>query len=161
MWSTNVLFIASIILCVKIWLTPPGYLERKQGFDFVEILEQFQSSSVCPDCEVLKTPRSRHCNLCNKCVDRFDHHCPWVNNCIGRKNFRYFYAFVVTQTLYLVMVFVCSISYISIEANYLLAQKTGTNGEIYFNELMRNNKTSRILASLLTIISLFFMSSVL
>jgi len=96
LWVTNLLFISSISLCFAIWLSPPGYLERKPGFDFVEILEKYQSSSVCPDCEVLKTPRSRHCNLCNRCVDRFDHHCPWVNNCIGRKNFRYFYSFVVT-----------------------------------------------------------------
>jgi hypothetical protein len=79
------------------------------------MLEQFESGSLCPECEVLRTPRSRHCNLCNRCVDRFDHHCPWVNNCVGRGNYRYFYLFVTTQSLFLFVVFVTSICYFKIE----------------------------------------------
>jgi hypothetical protein len=40
-WTCNIFFILSLILCITIWKTPPGYLQRKDGFDFVEILEQF------------------------------------------------------------------------------------------------------------------------
>lgn len=54
---------------------------------------------MCPDCEVLRTPRSRHCAICNKCVERFDHHCPWINNCVGIHNHNAFLTFLCSLTI--------------------------------------------------------------
>lgn len=54
----------------------------------------FEPSSFCSGCLVRRPIRSKHCSVCDRCVARFDHHCPWVGNCIGLKNHTYFMGFL-------------------------------------------------------------------
>ncbi|CAD6205708.1 GSCOCG00009978001-RA-CDS, partial [Cotesia congregata] len=43
--------------------------------------------------------RTKHCSVCNKCVRNFDHHCMWLNNCIGGRNYAAFIVCVVSAIL--------------------------------------------------------------
>lgn len=66
----------------------------EKSTSFLQLLRDINPADLCPECKVIKTARSRHCSICNQCVERFDHHCPWINNCVGIKNHNAFMMFV-------------------------------------------------------------------
>ncbi|XP_065224703.1 palmitoyltransferase ZDHHC16B [Planococcus citri] len=65
----------------------PGYPPDNTFFEFV--------ASICKKCIQPKPHRTHHCSVCNLCILQMDHHCPWLNNCVGHFNRRYFFMFMV------------------------------------------------------------------
>eukprot|EP00042_Codosiga_hollandica_P032324 m.205378 g.205378 ORF g.205378 m.205378 type:complete len:217 (-) comp53876_c0_seq48:2247-2897(-) len=78
---------------LQVTITPPGYAvkpapERPTG-------SPQDPYRFCKKCCLVKPERAHHCSTCQKCVLKLDHHCPWLNCCIGHFNHRYFVLFML------------------------------------------------------------------
>ena len=87
---------------LRSWRGDPGIIRPTMDQRFRTIIELserggagFEPSVFCSACLARRPVRSKHCSVCDKCVARLDHHCPWVGNCIGAKNHKFFIGFLV------------------------------------------------------------------
>jgi len=83
----------------------------------VEMEEKRFRVKYCVTCEMHRPLRATHCSRCDNCIERFDHHCPWLGQCVGRRNYRYFFTFVVFVTLSSALVAGTSIALLVRKAN--------------------------------------------
>eukprot|EP00039_Didymoeca_costata_P007918 m.105404 g.105404 ORF g.105404 m.105404 type:complete len:320 (+) comp13873_c1_seq1:954-1913(+) len=65
----------------------------------------------CTRCRGLKPDRAHHCSICGTCVLKMDHHCPWVNNCVGFHNYKFFCLFLFWTMVYITILVATSLKW--------------------------------------------------
>lgn len=120
------------------------YPEEKRRKRPIVHLGFMKKISKCNTCNIIKPFRSSHCADCNNCVLRFDHHCPWIGNCVGLRNYKYFFSFMTCLNLF--CFFLVSVSIYRIVIFYSINSLDNTKEPM-----------EKVIGSLFVIIYCFFM----
>ena len=90
----------------------PGYVEKSHNFQALLqqlISEEYHLDYICVYCENLRPENAEHCNFCNRCVQKFDHHCVFVDNCLGYRNHKWFIMLLLSFTVFMVVLLIHSV----------------------------------------------------
>lgn len=152
-----ILYIIMMILFVMASFNDPGIIRRFKSEDNISIARKdnyiFQLGFIrkykfCSTCSIMRPSRSTHCRDCNNCVEKFDHHCPWIGNCAGKRNYKYFFFFLILLNILSILLIILSIT--SIAKNIYEAISINKN-------LPENEKNKNIISKALSevVISLY------
>ena len=112
-----IFFSITIVISLICIFSSPGILpmninnKQKKNFKNTNIIYKFKKKyyvlqgrlfklKVCSTCFITRPLGSTHCKKCNACIEKIDHHCPWVGNCIGINNYRYFYYYLCSFIIF-------------------------------------------------------------
>lgn len=110
----------SLFLFLRLTLIDPGYiLPRSEdykrnvvfnncqyriveanGHTVARVISTKEKTTVeafCHFCKIFKPVDTTHCRDCKRCVMKMDHHCPWMANCVGARNYAEFLCFLTVE----------------------------------------------------------------
>ena len=145
-YTFNISTIIFLAFYFYIIFSDPGLLVKNNNDTWIEIIKKGKNiNKMCPYCMVDQGKFSKHCFLCNKCIENFDHHCHWINNCVGHLNKPYFICFIISLLITLTVdSFICI---------YIFVVQSNGNRNKY---LMDNAYFRNIYCGIILFLTLFF-----
>lgn len=148
--------VSSLYLLLATALSDPGIMPRQKDFTehyderskvwrtrepqrFYDVLLRGHPLKLkyCKTCNIYRPPRCTHCSVCENCVERFDHHCPWLGNCIGKRNYPLFYGFVSTTGALNILVLATAVAQLAIRASEIAEELQVGAGDAFGQALLR------------------------
>lgn len=93
-YAQLLIFAAMLLLYLSLLLPIP----KQEPRELSELLAEYSEKKIkkaCFECINLVPKRGYHCDICRVCVRQYDHHCTWINNCVGKKNLGRFIFFLL------------------------------------------------------------------
>ncbi|CAK71347.1 unnamed protein product (macronuclear) [Paramecium tetraurelia] len=153
-------FLLGIILYFLTMFLHPGFIEKSTDQQqLFKLLNDNEPWEVCQECLIKKPERSRHCEFCKRCIVVYDHHCPWVNNCIGAKNYFIYFSFISIIWINLIHILILNSAFIG--------QEYSDGNPIYswFNNMIESQSntlfiTKIVVQSIIIFLSVLFIIAV-
>ncbi|KAK5577934.1 hypothetical protein RB653_002882 [Dictyostelium firmibasis] len=165
-------WIASYIFLIQTAYTDPGIIprgvynddifapdHRQPLFKKISVKDTKQEIKWCETCCLYKPPRANHCGICNNCVERFDHHCPWVGNCIGRRNYQTFLYFLYSLGFLCIWIMGFCVAHICIESARYRDDHPSASSAKVFQEGMNKSHYISIITIVYGLAGLMFVGS--
>lgn len=78
--------------------------------------------------QIYRPPRTVHCSICDYCVEKFDHHCPWIGTCVGKRNYVYFVIYIVIAGIHF-----CYLTFMSVFGIVSAANSVSKDRDLLFS----------------------------
>ena len=138
-----IIYIITVSLLIIVSFCDPGIIlsfpmkkriieDRRESKIFQ--LGYIKNYKYCDTCSIMRPSRSTHCGDCNNCVEKFDHHCPWIGTCVGKRNYKYFYFFLFILNFLICLIIIFCIYYLIKRITEIVKE----NNHLEENEKIKN-----------------------
>ena len=138
-----IIYIITVSLLIIVSFCDPGIIlsfpmkkriieDRRESKIFQ--LGYIKNYKYCDTCSIIRPSRSTHCGDCNNCVEKFDHHCPWIGTCVGKRNYKYFYFFLFILNFLICLIIIFCLYYLIKRITEIVKE----NNHLEENEKIKN-----------------------